>query len=341
MDDDTLPTYGPEASGTNSRIDSNLETWEKLTMQSAATVIEMPQQPDAALLEIPGCEFKPTKLELPDGLSFDHWERIGRQLQLADIAVQWWIGDWLNYGEHRYGEKYTQAVQELGRRKQVLMNYASVAKRVEPSRRRDDLDYSIHVEVACLPPAQQQKVLAQAAKEKDTTTVKTVRREVHRVQRQAGQKKSEIELLHTPDVQAYLKRYVETLQDLENDVPVTARFLRTMAQNHAAQANWQKTRTVDDDCRVIQDAVKKNAGQIGEDDLYQYLIDHGYFMSDPEFEERLEYMNRDDVRMALITTAGPEGKQENRRGGLPSIICVPWRKVWDQGSKRERDEDDD
>lgn len=299
-------------------------------------------EPDA-LFEVPDCEFKPTGLTLPEGLSFDHWERIGRQLQLANIAVQWWIGDWLNYGEARYGEKYTQAVEDLGRSKQLLMNYASVAKRVETSRRNEKVDYSIHVEVACLPPKEQVKVLAKAAKEVEAQsppTVREVRREVHRIKRQLGKEKSEIELLHTPEVQAYLKRYVETLQELENDVPLTARFLRNMAQNHAAQANWQKNRTSLDDCEAIQRTVKKVGGEVAEDDLYQWLIDLGYFMSDPEFEERLEYMNRDDVRMALVTDAG-EGKQEGRRGSLPQIIVVPWAKIWNQGSKRNKEDDDD
>lgn len=295
---------------------------------------------DPGLLDIPGCEFKPTSLTLPERLSFDHWDRIGRQLQLANMAVQWWIGDWLNYGEARYGEKYAQAVQELGRSKQVLMNYASVAKRIETSRRRDEVDYSIHVEVAGLEPGEQERILAKAAGEPNTT-VREVRREAHRIKRQTGKEKSEIEIVHTPEVQAYLQRYIETLQKLEEDVPLTARFLRNMAQTHTAQAHWQKNRSVADDCEIIQQAVKKSGGEIAEDDLYQWLNEHGYFMSDPEFEERLEYMNRDDVRMALITNAGHEGKQDDRRGVLPSIIAVPWTKIWHQGDKRIKDEDDE
>ncbi len=306
----------------------------------STSLAEVPKT-NLGLFDIPDCEFTPTSLVLPEKLSFDHWDRIGRQLQLADLAVQWWIGDWLNYGESRYGDKYTQAVEEFGRKKQVLMNYASVAKRVETSRRREIVDYSIHVEVACLPADEQEKILAEAAKEPETTTVRDVRREVHIAQRRLGKKKSEIEEIHTPEVQAYLQRYIETLQKLEEEVPLTAKFLRNMVQNHTAQAHWQKTRTVDDDCQIIQQAVKKSGGELAEDDLYQWLLDHGYFMSDPEFEERLEYMNRDDVRMALVTDAGDDGKQSNRRGKLPSIIVVPWAKIWDQGSKRNKDDDED
>lgn len=296
--------------------------------------------PPFSIYDIPQCEFGKTSLKIAPGLSYGVWHWLVEKLQEADSAVQWWLGDALNYGEHAYGEKYTQAVEETGKSKQVLMNYASVARRVETSRRRDDVAYSIHVEVACLPAPQQEKVLAKAAGEAEPK-VREIRREVHKVKRQLGKEKSEIEIVHTPEVQTYLKRYIDALREFEEDVPLTARFLRTMLQNHAAQANWQKERTVDDDCEIIRDAVRKSGGEIAEDDLYQWLIDHGYFMSDPEFEERLEYMNRDDIRLALKTNAGKEGKQEDRRGSLPSIIVVPWVKIWDQGSKRPKDDEDE
>lgn len=294
---------------------------------------------DAGLLEIPGCEFKPTSLTLPERLSFDHWERIGRQLQLADLAVQWWIGDWLNYGEARYGEKYSQALDEFGRKKQTLMNYAFVAKAIETSRRREVVDFSTHAEVAGLPDIEQDRILAKAAKDPDTTTVRDVRREVHRVKRQLGKLQSEIELLHTPEVQAYLQRYIETLQTLEEEVPLTAKFLRNMVQNHTAQAFWQKNRTIDDDCQIIHKVVK-DSEVISGDDLFTWLNEHGYFMSDPELEERLEYMERDDVRLVCATDAGHDGKQEDRRGSLPKVY-VTWFKKWDRGGKRSMEDDDE
>lgn len=296
--------------------------------------------PPFSIYDIPQCQFGKTSLKIKPGLSFGVWHWLVEKLQEADTAVQWWLGDALNYGEHAYGDKYTQAVEDTGRSKQVLMNYASVARRIETSRRREDVPYSIHVEVACLPPKEQEEVLAKAA-EDSNPTVREMRRQVGRIQRKLGKTKSEIELLHTPEVQEYLKRYIETVRQLEEEVPLTARFLRNMAQSHAAQANWQKSRTVDDDCQIIRDAVIKSSGQMAEDDLYQWLMDHGYFMSDPEFEERLEYMNRDDVRLALVTNAGKDGKQEDRRGSLPSIIVVPWAKVWNQGSKRPKEDDED
>ena len=217
------------------------------------------------------------------------------------------------------------------------MNYASVAKRVEISRRRENVEYSKHVEVACLKPAQQEKVLDQV--EKERLTVKDVRRAAKRIKRTEGSEKSEIELLHTPEVKEYLDRYLAALKELEESVPLTARFLRLMAQSHQAQVHWQMNRSIDADCEAIMLPVKKY-GAVAEDDLYTWLIEHGYFMSDPELDERLDYMQRDDVRMLRITDAGKAGKQEERRGKLPQIY-VKWFKDWGEHYKQHRPEEDD
>lgn len=302
---------------------------------------EMPQL--LGPLDEPGFTFTPTGLIIEPWVTYEAWVQYGRKLQLADKGIQWALGDWVIFGEGKFKERAAQAVEFTGLKIRTLQNYATVAKAIDESRRRDSdvVDFSVHAEVAQLPENEQERILSEAAADPVNTTVKHVRREVHRVQRRLGKRKSEIETVHTPEVQEYLQRYMDALTDLENAVPLTARFLRTMAQNHKAQANWQKTRTTEDDCEIIRDAVRKSGGEISEDDLYQWLIDHGYFMSDPEFEERLEYMNRDDVRLALVTSAGPDGKQENRRGKLSTIIAVPWAKVWNQGSKRPPQDDED
>jgi hypothetical protein len=44
-------------------------------------------------------------LLLRPGMDFAEWESLGHTLGRMEKAVQWWIGDWLNYGEREYGEK--------------------------------------------------------------------------------------------------------------------------------------------------------------------------------------------------------------------------------------------
>lgn len=101
-----------------------------------------------ALSPHPTHEHLPTGLVLDEGLSFTQWSAIGGALGTMERGLPWWIGDWVNYGERTYGEKYAQAIQETGREPQTLMNYAWVASRFEISRRRENLSWSHHEAVA-------------------------------------------------------------------------------------------------------------------------------------------------------------------------------------------------
>jgi hypothetical protein len=47
-------------------------------------------------------------LDLPEWVNQGH--RIGRMGR----SVGWWIGDWLRFGNARYGEKYTRAMKITG-----------------------------------------------------------------------------------------------------------------------------------------------------------------------------------------------------------------------------------
>lgn len=129
------------------------------------------------LLALPdSIEFTETGLTIPDDLPFDSWLGLGKTLQLMDTAVQWWIGDWLIFGEQKYGEMYTQAINETDAAYSTLRNYKWVAKSIEMSRRRDKAPFSVHAEIASLPEEKQDSALEQA--EKDEWTVKEARKQV-------------------------------------------------------------------------------------------------------------------------------------------------------------------
>jgi N6-adenosine-specific RNA methylase IME4 len=98
------------------------------------------------------------------------WEHCGVVLRRIEGAVQFWIGDWVNYGERAYGEKYTDAERVTGLDVGTLMNYASVAKHVETSLRSEIVPYSIHALVAPLEHEQQAAILARAAAENLTVS---------------------------------------------------------------------------------------------------------------------------------------------------------------------------
>lgn len=100
--------------------------------------------------------------------SFDDWRQVGQWLQFAGGAVHWWIGDWLNYGERKYGEKYAEAVEATGFDYDTLKGDRWVAQQIELVRRRHNLPFAYHREVAALTAAQQDRLLAKAEKEEWT-----------------------------------------------------------------------------------------------------------------------------------------------------------------------------
>lgn len=102
------------------------------------------------------------ELETLDEL-LDEVRRLGR----VHAGHQWWLGDLLAEAERRFGEEFAQAesvLSEYGVESQTAANWQWVATSIDRSRRREDLSWSHHAEVARLEPAQQKRALAYAAK---------------------------------------------------------------------------------------------------------------------------------------------------------------------------------
>ena len=101
-----------------------------------------------------------------DELPLSAWVEVGRRLGAIGRGVAWWIGDWVNYGNVRYGQKYTRAARITGYDRQTLMNMALVASRFELGRRRPSLSWSHHAAVVGLPSAEQDAWLDRAVKDR-------------------------------------------------------------------------------------------------------------------------------------------------------------------------------
>jgi len=86
----------------------------------------------------------------PSSLTFEQWQEVGRKFQQVSGSVRWWVGDWLNEGERRYGETYTQAIEVTGNKLQYLKDCKWVAAAVEKSLREDVLSWTHHKYVAKL-----------------------------------------------------------------------------------------------------------------------------------------------------------------------------------------------
>ena len=79
-------------------------------------------------------------------------------------SLNWWLGDWLNEGEKRYGETYSQAIEVTGHKLENLKQCAWVSGRVKSCTRVHDLTWTHHRHVAHLD-EQAQQALLQAAVE--------------------------------------------------------------------------------------------------------------------------------------------------------------------------------
>ncbi len=124
-------------------------------------------------------------LQIPVGLSFETWERAGRQLAGIVDSSAWWLGDWLVYGKDNYADRYQRGIRAAGLKYQTLRNYAWVSRRFEIARRRHRLTFQHHAEVASLPQEEQERWLDQA--EKMSWTTKQLRNSIQQT-RDSGRK---------------------------------------------------------------------------------------------------------------------------------------------------------
>ncbi|MFF8919306.1 LmbU family transcriptional regulator [Streptomyces sp. NPDC015032] len=102
-------------------------------------------------------------------LTFEDWERAGRQLSGIVNSSCWWLGDWLVYGKDHFTDRYKQGIRAAGLQYQTLRNYAWVSRQFEMSRRRARLSFQHHAEVASLPVPEQEWWLDRAEQMRWTT----------------------------------------------------------------------------------------------------------------------------------------------------------------------------
>jgi len=98
----------------------------------------------------------PTGIQFNQELSFAEWDDLGQKLAPIGKSLGFILGDWINYGEKEFGQKYEEVVTRTGIPYQTLRNYAYVARKVELSCRQDNLGFEHHAVVAKLKPDQQE-----------------------------------------------------------------------------------------------------------------------------------------------------------------------------------------
>jgi len=130
-------------------------------------------------LRAKGAKFNPLELTLPENMLMEDWAAVGRQLCRSDQVLKWWLGDWAAFGLRKYGQlKEFAAANNLNYG--TLRNLAYVSQAVELSRRRDNVDWTKHAEVAALKPREQTKWLDRIVEEE--LPVAELRRQIRQSQ---------------------------------------------------------------------------------------------------------------------------------------------------------------
>jgi hypothetical protein len=96
-------------------------------------------------------------LELSENLGFDGWRQLGERLAQGHTSLQWWLGDWWQYGS-RFNRR-DEIAALFGLEPHTIENYAAVCRRFDVSRRRERLTFSHHAEVASMDIADEQDEL--------------------------------------------------------------------------------------------------------------------------------------------------------------------------------------
>lgn len=108
------------------------------------------------VLERAGVKVTETSLQISDpDLPYEDFEDLLSFLGSLGKSYSWWVGDSLLAGEGMYGEKIAQAADLLDLSPQTLANRMSICSRIPRSRRRSDVPFSLHAEIAYLPPKEQ------------------------------------------------------------------------------------------------------------------------------------------------------------------------------------------
>lgn len=96
--------------------------------------------------------------------SFEEHEQAGRFIRGFLKASPWWYADWMRYGDSRadWNAKIAQTMGALGISEKRAKNIRSVGA-IEPSRRRDDVEFGLHEVVAGLQPEDQTHWLHEAS----------------------------------------------------------------------------------------------------------------------------------------------------------------------------------
>jgi len=181
---------------------------------------------DQKLIVPEKCTLTKTSLILDESISDEDYLKVGKFLTKVKKSLMWWIGDWCVFGDSEkfWGTGVIQAIRSHYSDK-TIYNAALVCKKIEPSRRREKLEFGHHEAVASLEPEEQDHWLERA--EKERLSVMKLRRLIKREKLLAEAKKEyEQEAIVTDNwgksfyYLDYIHRCIKAMSEAENMVAV-------------------------------------------------------------------------------------------------------------------------
>lgn len=93
-------------------------------------------------------EITKTSLKMKSNATFDEWIGMGSTLRFFEVCIQFAMGDWMNSGEGKWGDKCAQVIDSTEFSVETVRNYAWVSAKVPPENRLDTLPFTFHQAVA-------------------------------------------------------------------------------------------------------------------------------------------------------------------------------------------------
>jgi hypothetical protein len=192
-------------------------------------------------LAVKGVRLNRRELAIPPDLGEAEFQLIGEYLCTIQHATQWGWGDWVAYGELKYGDitKMAAALAPLGAPSVVTMrNYGVVSRRFEPSR-RSDVPFSFHQDLTSMPPEEADELLGMAVEHKWTRQqlrVEKAARE-YTLRRQDSETRERLEEEERQAEEERRQRRANESQ--EERVKTIATFLATHLDRERLNALWK------------------------------------------------------------------------------------------------------
>jgi hypothetical protein len=157
-----------------------------------------------------------TSLRMKSNASFEEWVSMGSTLRFFEICINFALGDWMNAGEGKWGDKVAQVIDVTDFAIETVRNYAWVAAKVPPENRVESLPFTFHQVVAAIDSKIEQKRWLDRAVKHNWT--------VNELKRQIKAKQLGVEASN-PGAQLWL---VEVECDNEDDAQACLRQLENL-----------------------------------------------------------------------------------------------------------------